>query len=266
MNYDRQRRVERSHVLALADQMAHGAWTAGTQIAFARLPNGKLALINGQHRMHGVVAANVEQEFQVAILPAETDHEVHQLYYRQDVVSRKRSTEMVLNAAGIAKEFGISKTTTRGAYEAGVIIACGLKRLQGQVLPPALKTPDGKLEAIHPYWTQVKTYDGLVRRADRVLKKAMQGGSVMAIAILTLSQQSDKAKEFWGVTALNDGLHKGDPRRALVLALLGRDMLVPGYSLHIAANAWNAWFDGRALTHLKAFPECDVRLRGVRLA
>lgn len=263
-HYPRQRRVEQTHVAALAEQMRRGQFLGGTQIAFGRL-GGNLYVVNGQHRLAAVVEASVSVEFQVLVIDCADDHALDAAYYRFDVVQRHRSKEMVIRASDVCERQQVRATVAKGAYEAGIIIECGLRRIVGQKLPPYLKTPDGKLEAAEPFWQQVREYQGLIENADAAVRRRLLNGSVMAVAILTLRDQKEKAEGFWRGVAENDGLHVGDPRRTLMLALSSRDLRTMDTALLFCASAWNAWFSGKSLTLLKALPGSEPKLRGVKM-
>lgn len=252
-NYSGQRRVSSAQVANLAHLMNAGEWTPGTQIAFAKLPSGTMMLVNGQHRMHAVIEAGQPQEFSVLIVQArDTDH-VNRIYYRFDTVQRNRATNAVLSAVGLREELGISSAVADAAYDAAVIIACGMRRIHANAWPPSLRTPDGRLSALAPYHGQVKEFSELTPRVPKAIRRSLFSGPIVAVAIITLRDQNDKARPFWEGLARDDGLRVGDPRKALINVLL--DSCRPSAmnaTLVRATFCWKAWFEGRSLATARA--------------
>lgn len=256
-NYGRQRTVEKLHVSRLAAQMTAGNWTPGSQIAFGTLPDGTIRLVNGQHRLHAVVAAGKSIEFQLLLSPVADEAAIHALYYRFDTLQRGRSDRMVLNSIGIAEQLDISRDAAAGAFKSAVVLGNGLSlptnnhALAGN---PLLGTPDGKLATIEPWWPQVKQYDDLIKPSFGKVKRRLLTASIMPVALVTLKYQPAKAEEFWGGVAKDDGLKVGDPRKVMLHVLTNTDFKNQINSgLILTANCWNAWYGSRQLSHTKVY-------------
>lgn len=265
MIYDKQRRTEKAHIATLAEEIRRDKFFGGTQIAFGQLPDSSLHLVNGQHRLRAVIEAQRQLEFQILIVPCADRQELDTLYYRFDTVMRRRTGATVRGAIGFAKEWGITNGVAGGLWEAGPIIAHGLKSVPGGVFEPHLKTPDGRYEAIIPFQRQAVQFSEAVSLASAARKKRLTNGGVVAVALLTLRDQPDKALPFWCGVAENSGLQKGDPRHALVEYLGGTPLLIPNAAINVCRNAWNNWFRNKAVKYLKATETDDVKLLGVRL-
>jgi hypothetical protein len=251
-NYSRQRRIYSLHCDALSYQMKAGVWVAGSQLVFGVMPDGSLHLVNGQHRLHAVIMSDMTIEFQILLVPVDTEGALHELYCKYDTVQRSRSNFMVMRSTGIAEELDISRRLSVAAYAAGVVIANGLRVPKGRLGIPSLSTPDGKLAAIKPWWGQVKKYDEIIEDSERAVKSRLLKGSSVAAAIVTLAFQPDKAEEFWKGVANNSELKKGDPRRTLVMSLLSYNLTGNGSKfLGIICSAWNHWFSGTEVTILR---------------
>ncbi|WP_314188781.1 hypothetical protein [Paracoccus yeei] len=50
-SYDRQRKIDTMHSETLREMMQRGAWLEKSQIDFGRMPDGKIWLVNGHHRL-----------------------------------------------------------------------------------------------------------------------------------------------------------------------------------------------------------------------
>lgn len=252
-NYQNQRRVEKTHVAKLAIEMKNGVWTEGSQIAFGVMPDQVIHLVNGQHRMHAIVESGASIEFQVLLVPVKTEAELHALYYRFDTVQRARSDSMVMRSTGIAEKFDISKDVSVHAFKAGICIAAGLKAVHGVHRDPAFGTPDGKLDAIEQWWPVVKQYDDLIGPARGKIKRRLMNSQIMAVALVTLRYQPIRAAEFWSGVAKDDGLRKGDARKAMLTVLEDYNFKENTDSALIyTSHCWDAWFQGRTIQFVKA--------------
>jgi hypothetical protein len=251
-NYSRQRNVYKDHVTRLAYEITSGVWVPGSQIAFGVLPDGSLHLVNGQHRLHAVILADLAVEFQILLVPVANEQELHEVYSRNDTVQRIRSSFMIMKSTGISEQLKIPRQMAVAAYSAGVVIANNMRVPPGRLSIPSLGTPDGKLAAIEPWWPQVKRYSDLIQDAEKPVKKRLLNASAVAAAIVTLSSQPEKAAEFWAGASNNSELKKGDPRRTLIMSLLSYNLTGNGSKfLGIICSAWNHWFAGTEVTILR---------------
>jgi len=267
-NYETQRPISRHHVERLAQQMAEDVWTPGSQIAFGVLPDKRAFLVNGQHRMAAVVAAGRDVEFQILLLPAADEAELHALYYRFDAVQRTRSTENVLQSVGIADQLGIPKRLATGVYSAGVLIALGFRYVPPVKRPASYSTPDGKLRLAEPWWEYAKVYGDIIAEARRpnIARKLMSAGCC-AVAMVTLKHQAEKARQFWSEVARNDGLRVGNPAKALAETLIERSFRgEEGAHMTAASLAWNAYFRGDKRTALRVASISQIRVLGTPYA
>lgn len=262
-NYARQRRVYGHHVALLADAMRRNRWTAGSQIAFGWL-GGRLHLVNGQHRMHAIIAAQRTIEVQVLIEAVDTEAELAALYYRFDVQQRRRSTSEVLNAAEIAQQHGLSAGMTKAAFEAVALIGNGLKPINYQQEPVKARSVDARLDAARAWWPTAGLFQQAIKRADTTLKAKLLSTGVVAVGLVTLRYQPEKAEAFWRGVAADDGLRVGDPRRTLIKDLMGRRLNVgrQAQAVIVSALAWNAFFLGKPLKILKVYEGADPKVLG----
>lgn len=261
-NYDRQRKV-RADALSRAVQLVSGDdFVAGHQIWFARL-DGRLILIDGQHRLSGVYTSQVSRSFVAMIVDCASPDEVHAHYCRFDRFGRRRSDAEMLGSLGLADDLGVSRKVAMAAWRAAAYIADDFP-VRSNVSIGTLKNDRDKAEYIAGFADQVRRYDESVAYADVHLKRGLLTPSLVAVALLTLRDQPAKATEFWDGVAMDDGLRRGDPRQTLVNRL--RERTLQGShseGARVAATAWNAFFSNRQLTLIRVISP-EVRISGVR--
>ena len=252
--YERQRDETRAkaHITTLAEYMRRGQWLAKSQLDFARLPSGKLILVNGHHRMHAQIAAASNVLWSVVIHDCADDHDVRGLYYRFDTNLRKRTSSNILTGIGFSDEAGLSKETAAALWKAAPVIADGLRfkryaQSSGDILT------DDRISLCHEYLDQARFMDKAIKSAPVFLRRKLRTASVFAVALVTLKFCPDTAKPFWLGLCEDDGLKKGDPRKALLADMQARDgtrgLLAAG--MMAGARCWNAWRANREITHVK---------------
>lgn len=247
-----QRHVNYKHVAVLAELMRRDVWTSGTQIHFGRLEDDEsLHLLNGQHRLHAVIAAQVPVQFQILISPAIDRRELATLYWRHDRAARLRGAADVLDAAGISEQYGLKKQMARAGYAAIGIIMCGFEKPESLGDPFLTRSDEARLNAARSYWPLVARYQELVDPAPASVKRAMMGAGVTAVALLTLQHDRARAEEFWGSIAENNGLQKSDPRHSLLRDFINRKLNAAPDWAKVVAAAWNAFCRGDRIDHLR---------------
>lgn len=264
LRYRGQRPAYQHHIALLSDAMQRGQWSPGMQISFGRLPNGTLHLVNGQHRLLAVADSGTTQNFNLQIMDVADDAELATLYNRHDVTSLARSLSQVLNATGISERLNISKGMTKATYEAVALLENGLHRPNYQTDPVKTRSTDVRFEMARAWWEFAVKYEELLRSCAPALKTKLHNQGNVAVALATLRYQPEKAEVFWRGLAENDGLRKGDPRRALVVALYERSLNSGKFDARVIlpANAWNNWYQGKNINTLKVFAESEPFLLG----
>lgn len=262
-HYDGQRKTYDHHVVLLADMMRRGKWSTGSQIAFARLGD-RLYLVNGRHRMRAVIEAQRDIEFQVLVVDVQTIEEVAGLYYHFDVATRTRGTTDILNAVGAAEAYGLSKGCSKAVYGAVALIGNGLVVPNYLHDPVRVRSVDHRLDAAKPWWPFGAQYERIIAPADGGVKKKLLRPGTVAVAMLTLKHQPEKAPVFWDSVARNDGLRRGDPRHTFLTDLMNRVVSSGAHAqtIIVPCAAWNAWFEGKTITHIKVTATSTPKLLG----
>lgn len=261
--YERQRKCYAHHVELLADSMRRGAWTEGSQIAFAYYQN-RLHLVNGQHRMSAVIKSGRSNDFQVLIVPVDNETQLDELYYRFDVEQRKRSLSEVLNAAEVAQKHDLPKQVAKAVYEAAGLISNGLSRPDTQKNPVKARSVDARLSLANAWWPTAKKFNECIRPADKFMRQKLLRQGVTAVGLITLYYQEELAIPFWTGIAENDGLRKGDPRHTFIRDINNRALNQGSInqSVIVAGSAWSAYYEGRTIHHIKVRSDSVARIAG----
>lgn len=260
-NYDRQRPIRAPHVSFLADEMRRGNFVPGTQLTFAKLGD-KLILVNGQHRLTAQAVCEATVEYQVLIQVAATMSDVARYYYRQDRGGRARSDAEVLAAIGVASDYGLSASFARSVFRAVPLINNRFLR-PNLSTDPTLRNDDLRLEACKPWWPVAESFEYIVKPAPSPVRSKLASSQAVAVALVTLHHQPEKARQFWEGVAKDDGLRRNDPRKALLIDFTNREWGIKTSDGCLAvSHAWNAFFAGRSISHIKIHPGAPVRIDG----
>lgn len=261
--YDKNRDESRgkSHIDALSRQMQSGEWLSRSPLDFAQLPDGKLILVNGHHRLLAQVQSGQDIEWQIIIHDCADMDEVRNLFWRFDTVIRKRSTNNVLAGVDAAENLGISKTTSTALSRAAVFIENGMLPVQGQ--GARQYTPAEKLRFMSDWAEEAAFYEVAVNLAPAKMRRKLYTAQVMSVAMITFRAKPRLAKEFWEGLAQDDGLTRGDPRKTLLDFLRDTHGSSTGMTATAVAcaRAWSAWCSDRELGLIRV-GRAPVRVMG----
>jgi hypothetical protein len=74
----------------------------------------------------------------------------------------------------------------------------------------------------------------------------------MAVALVVLKHQPAKAVEFWSGVVADDGLHRGDPRKAMLHVFNDADFVKKlGAGMIYVSHCWDAFYQGKSLSYPK---------------
>lgn len=259
--FNRDEKKAKQHISGLARMMRSGAWRAGGAIEFARLPNGKLTLVDGHHRMLAQIEAGVNVIWNVMIHDVSDADALRNLFWTYDTTLRKRSMQNVLAGVNAAEAMGLPAMMAHTAAKAAVFIDNGMRPNSGP--DTRLYTPDETLKLTANWITEAKLYSACVDAAPKAIKAKLRSGQIAAAAFVTFRADRELATTFWTGIARDDGLRKGDPRKTLLDWV--RDTHLAGSGLSSAATAvaraWNAYRAGDTLTMIRLGRQ-SVRLAG----
>lgn len=258
--YERQRRRADWHVRRLAVEAEAGRLIPGTQIHFA-MHEARLHLVNGQHTLAAIVKAG--RPVVLSVLQTEVDslEEAGQLYGRHDR-GRSRTPHDAFLGMGLDTKLELSEREVNALGAAIRYLMSGFRRVNvhnsGAVNTQSLDLVAAEMEKWAP---EARIYFSAVSASDAAYKPKYLRAGVVAVALVTLRRwpgqrknYNDIAATFWRGLAADDGLRKGDPRKALNRFLLSRNAAMGDkitFMRHVAA-AWNRFVEGGTLTKVVA--------------
>jgi len=236
-------------------------------IFFAVMPDGKMYLLDGYHRLNAVIDFGRDMKFVAIVEPCQTYDEVRSLYstFNRPGSERIRTLPQILNALGIAEKLGVQKKMLESAY--GVMPVIGnemapITRADKQAMAMA-GVMEARCDLLETFSAEVIEYDRCISGAAATTKVLLRKSPVVAVALQTLKYQREMAIRFWTAVANDDGLRKGTPERTLLDYMrnnrhTGRnDDSIVGVAL-----AWNAYFTGRPISALKINATKTLHIEG----
>lgn len=271
LNFPGQRKLkEETRVFGHHLRIIKGDWLEGHAITFAELPDGRIWLMDGQHRLTAISKCGGNVSVAVRIVPVENEAEAAEFYAGFDMASSVRTETEVIQATGAAEKAGLSTAMAKSVAEASVILGNDMEPLSGSasVRKNAKLFYQGqRMSAIRDWAEEARIYEALIKPSKRPLRSRLLESGVVAVALFTIHHQPAKAKEFWSGLATNDGLRNNDPRAALYTDLISRNLSVGSVRQRVQqpAVAWNAFFKGRKLQQIKCVVDAPIVILGTPL-
>ncbi len=246
--YDRQRRLRKDRVKEIAGVMKRGSWMPGTEVRFAITPDGKIHMVNGQHTLSAIVECGISAKITIVIVSAQNNDDVAAIYSACDR-HLKRTTGDSLSAYDVEGKYSLTPYQV-SLMNAGIrtLYAANSERKNIETFlsyaENAIPTMDLWMGEMR-YYISIKPESGDTRNPMRV-------SPVVAAVLVTRKYAPDAANNFWLQVRDDDGLAKGDPRKALryfmVSAVLNGGGNTHGLSKHAylatISYAWNKYMKG----------------------
>lgn len=262
VNWERQRDVSDAHVRDLRMAILKGELTFLT-LAYAQLPDGRLVLVDGQHRLWALSDLNRSLDATVVVHRVHTDREVGELYLKYDR-SKARGPDVALKALGVLENSPVRSHFVKRMSPAVALIRSGFSRSYRQD-----KSFIDRADDVRTWLPEITLYHDALAGISQPTHRRLVRAAVAAVALVTFKHQPGMASEFWSRTASQEMLKADDPRYRLMAWLNEntttrnkRGLSEVAYALHVA-GAWNAYAEGRALKLLKvADTSAAIRIAG----
>lgn len=259
MNWERQREIRASWVEKLKMAMLKGELTF-ISLVFAEFPDGKLILVDGQHRLSALVEIGRPFPATVVTHRVTTTDELGKLYLKFDR-PQARGPETHLKALGVFDETSVPPNFVRRMGGAVAMIATGFARGYRQTSSMVERTND-----VRAWLPEIEAYHKILYGVSPQVQRRLMRQAVVAVALVTIRYQPGLAESFWTKTATQEMLGADDPRKRLFTWLdentvfrNKRGLSEIAYSLYVA-TAWNAFAEGRSIKLLKV-PDVSAAVR-----
>lgn len=268
-NWQGQRPIRTQRMMERLRWITSGSWDpACSIISFAETPDGKLYLVNGQHRLTAIHASARNVRTKVEFIKACDMNHVRRIYASFDMPDGGRTDSELLDAVGVASALGLPRKIVTALFKALPIIRNDMDPVPNRNNLSQSRSRSGRLNDLPEWAAESRIYAGIVDHADAWLQKKLLRQQCMAVALYTLRHAPGLAKEFWCGVADNDGLRKTDPRARLIADFTSRSLSDGSLRQGVqrATLAWNAFVEGRELRIIKCIDGAPIRIAKTPLA
>ena len=257
-HFDRQRAIDPRNVERLAFEIKQGWFIRGTPISMCVLPDGTMRLINGNHTLEAIKKAGIPVPLTFLYQEVPDLAAVARDYSNLDL-QKGRSWKTALHAVnGGHNEFDGRATAALGA-----ILSEFGKNAHNQADSRSRGVRVQMLN--HEYRAAINLLAATTKGCPSQNVSKLMRSAVLGVALITARAQPAKAVEFWGGMVRDDGIAAGDPRKALLRYLFNNPVAGSGARpahARIAANAWNAFYEGRDLEFVRQHAASPLRIAG----
>ena len=271
LNFPDQRELDSGRVYGHRYAIVNGDWLEGHVITFVLLPDGRVWLVDGQHRLTAISQADAVVPTTLRLVHVESEREAREFYAGFDKKSSVRTNRQLVDAVKPESVQGLSTRMATKLYDAAPLLLNDLEPLTGAAsmrANPDMFLQANRMRVVGDWSKEALDYQALIAPATTGLRRKLSDNTgLIAVAVYTLRHQPAKAHEFWGGLARNDGLKKGDPRNTLIDDLMTRNLQSGSVRQRVQQStvAWNAWFEGRPLKIIKCIPGAAITVAGTPL-
>lgn len=251
MSYERQRTSRPEHIKFLANEMRAKRFIGNT-IGVCQLPGGTQTLINGYHTLNAIIESGLTQSMPVEVFEVKANQDISKVYARFDRQLKRTRTDSI-RVYGLEESFSLPPSILSRFSAASVVIMKDFTSGGGL----SYVSDDEVILFMMDWLTDCKKYLEFIKETP--LTQVMTMRHVFPIGLMT-TRYSDKASEFWGKVATDDGLYMNDPRKTLHDWLkdtgLSRDsnrkrQVTLPVGMRAVAAGWNAYAEERTLASIR---------------
>jgi hypothetical protein len=196
--YVHQRALSEGHVLRIMRALARKEFVA-TSIDFASAPEGTF-LLNGQHRLHAIARSGVSVLTPLTVRWHDTIQSVHDQYSKIDIGKMRQGREAPLWLLSFG-DMVQDSVVSRNLYAAMGLLAMGFTQLQPKTAGLSVTVED-RVEIASERKQGILRYLEIFEKAGPGVRHHLRNTGVLAVGIVTLCEQPEKAKRFWEEVAL----------------------------------------------------------------
>jgi hypothetical protein len=260
--YEHQRKIRNYHVNTLAHEMSRGRFLDKTSIHFCVVTSGphkEYALVNGQHTLQAIIKSDRPANLMVIVNQCETWAEVADQFARHDTHLTRQLTDS-LAAHEVDSHFGITKTELKWITAATLYYAYIIDAIPHKAA--ARISHDSKLNLVMDHGESFRPCLSIVSGFKGAANAWATRKTTFAAMRIMYEYDPTTATLFWRGILEDDGLKKGDPRKALLRmfqstgtagggADLSRRSINDSQWMKAISLAWNAYAEHRSIAFLK---------------
>ena len=214
-HYDGQRPLRQSHVDYLAGKMKEGLFHCA-EIAYAKLPDGRWVMVNGQHSCSAGVQSGIPFNASIYGYECQSESDVFELFSEIDRGVRRSQTD-ITRAGRQIMSITLRNINAQCVGQYGSAILMAPKEGRPAEFRSRAITPQNRVAAVcaNPEEAQfLHRYYGPLLFNRVAVRMAM---------IATFRADADRARLFWDSVIQPDHLPAADPRKRLHNHLLGKE-------------------------------------------
>jgi hypothetical protein len=252
-----------------SQEMLRGDWDLTTVLSFGRVLDGPWKLVDGQHRLSAVIRSSTTQPFVLKYVTYKTEEDLANAYARTDQ-GAKRTPNDQARAWALAERYGLFPEWV-GRFTAGVRFVSdkfGWRNFRPH--------PTELHALMDEYAEAMRGFYNVGGNTSKLMRNPMRRSATVAVGLVTFRFSAniygiETVEKFWEGISLDDGLHRGDPRKTAHDHLLGTRMgfgsgkgpsISPAYSSRWLASCFNAHVENRNLYDAKPDPTKPIKING----
>jgi hypothetical protein len=254
----------RSHIRGFAQMIRSGEFRGESNCIYICVVEGRAYLVDGYHRMEGIVESAMPTKVRVVILPRDSMKEVALDYSIYNRGTRPRTAAQVRGAFEVfAQDSAVSKGLQAALHKSVPFILTGFSNAGMKFLPPEMKT-DAFIFTQSGDWVEAcELYQrAMDKRTYRAINKKFLNPSIVGMAVVILRYQPELGMEFWSRVFDFGSLPNEDARRVLNESLNSRtdeSARTPKGLACMVEAAWKKWLASEPVTVLRVSSQAMER-------
>jgi len=185
LNFPGQRSIDSSRVYSHARNIIKGDWIESFGIDFAALPDGRIWLVDGQHRLFSISQQDIPTPITIRLIEVDGEKDARRVYARYDQKRSVRTNVQIVDALGLSEETGLSRTMATSVFEAASTIMNNMEPITGSANTrknPELFLQNNKVAIVQEWAKEARIYES-VKKAKKALLVKMRATGMVAIAL-----------------------------------------------------------------------------------
>lgn len=263
--YEQQRTRNKAHVNEFAYLMGKGEFRSYSDIECAVLSDGRMALIDGQHRLAALAKQSASFPFCLHLDRSEDSSDVRIRYDRFDSTVRIRRVRDLIR--GMNDEIGFVQKDSELLSVATKAIHSGFVNLGSSASTAKridARTGEFVRGLMRDWQKEARVFFDIYHASNSPDRRYFHRANVMGIALVTIRYQqlTRKADEFWMKAMFDDGLRNGEPEKTLLNWFRLNKDAPPVTQARACSAGWNAYYENRKLVKIHVGSDKSLTILG----